>query len=167
MPADITQELSPLPPSDIRLYFDSFDDLTLELKGETHNQVQTQRSFPLNAPTRFIVLQDDKGKEIGIVEDMADLDPDSRKALQLALEQTYFMPHITRVNAITTRHQIPTWHVETDHGPRSFEIPSRRRDVRVLGETRVLLRDADGNRYEIPDYRRLDPDSIAFVETIV
>lgn len=167
MPADITNELSPLSPSDIRLYFDEFDDLTLDLNGETHTQLQTQRSFPLNAPTKFIVLQDAKGKEIGIVENMADLDSDSRNALQIALEQTYFMPHITRVNNITTKHQIPTWHVETDHGPRSFEIPSSRRDVRVLGETRVLLRDADGNRYEIPDFRRLDPDSIAFVETIV
>ena len=167
MPSDITSELAPLSPSDIHLYFDDFDDLTLDLNGETHTELQTQRSFPLNAPTKFIALLNSKGKEIGIVEDMADLDPDSRKALQTALEQTYFMPSITRINNITTKYQVPTWHVETDHGPRSFEIPSSKRDVRVIGETRVLLRDADGNRYEIPDFRRLDPESIVFVETIV
>jgi len=167
MPADITSEFSSLSPSEIKLYFDDYDDLTLQFNGETHNQVQAQRSFPLNAPTRFIAIQDSKGKEIGIVEDIADLNPDSQKALQIALDQAYFMPRITRVNDITSKHHIPTWHVETDRGPRSFEIPSSRRDVRVIGETRVLLRDADGNRYEIPDYRRMDPESIAFVETIV
>ncbi|MDP6042107.1 MAG: DUF1854 domain-containing protein [Candidatus Latescibacteria bacterium] len=167
MPSDITNELSPLSPSDIHLYFDDFDDLTLELKGETHTQLQAQRSFPLNAPTKFIALQDSDGKEIGIVQDMADLDSDSRKALQIALEQAYFMPCITRINNITSKYHVPTWHVETDHGPCAFEIPSSKRDVRVIGETRVLLRDADGNRYEIPDFHRLDPESIAFVETIV
>ena len=57
--------------------------------------------------------------------------------------------------------------METDRGHRVFEIPSSKRDVRVIDDVRVILRDADGNRYEIVDYRRLDPESVAFVETIV
>jgi hypothetical protein len=164
---DLTGGLSLLSPRDIRLYLDAFDDLTLDLCGVIHKRIGVQRAFPFNAPTKFIVLHDSDGDEIGIVSDMADLDSDSRDALEIALEQAYFMPRILKINSIVSNFHVPTWDVETDRGHRVFEIPSSKRDVRVIDDVRVILRDADGNRYEIVDYRRLDPDSIAFAETIV
>ena len=164
---DLTGDLSLLSPRDIRLYLDDFDDLTLDLRGEIHTRIGVQRAFPLNAPTKFIVLHDSAGGEIGIVRDLTDLAPDSRSALEIALEQAYFMPRILKINSIVSNFHVPTWDVETDRGHRVFEIPSSRSDVRVIDDVRVILRDADGNRYEIVDYRRLDPDSVAFVETIV
>ena len=164
---DLTGDLSLLSPRDTRLYLDDFDDLTLDLRGEIHTQVGVQRAFPLNAPTKFIVLHDSDGSEIGIVSDLADLAPDSRDALEIALEQAYFMPRILKINSIVSNYHVPTWDVETDRGHRVFEIPSSKRDVRVIDDVRVILRDADGNRYEIVDYRRLDPETVAFVETIV
>ena len=164
---DLTADLNLLDPNDIHLYFDEFDDLTLDLAGTMHKQLAVQRAFPLNAPGKFIMLQDATGKEIGIVSDLNQLDNKSQETLHAALIQTYFMPQITRVNSVVSNFHVPTWDVETDHGSRVFEIPSSRRDVRVIGEGRVILRDADGNRYEIPDYRLLDPESIAFVETLV
>ncbi len=164
---DLTGDLSLLSPRDIRLYLDDFDDLTLDLRGEIHHRVGVQRAFPFNAPTKFIVLLNSDGAEIGIVRDLGDLDSDSRDALEIALEQAYFMPRILKINSIVSNFHVPTWDVETDRGHRVFEIPSSRRDVRVIDDVRVILRDADGNRYEIVDYRLLDPDSIVFVETIV
>ena len=164
---NLTGDLSLLSPRDIRLYLDDFDDLTLDLHSEIHERVGVQRAFPLNASTKFIVILNSDGDEIGIVRDMADLDSDSRDALEITLEQTYFMPRILKINSIVSNFHVPTWDVETDRGHRVFEIPSSKRDVRVIDDVRVILRDADGNRYEIVDYRRLDPDSIAFVETIV
>ncbi len=164
---DLIGDLSLLSPRDIRLYLDDFDDLTLDLRGKIHERIGVQRAFPLNAPTKFIVLHDSDGGEIGIVRDMVDLAPDSRDALEIALEQAYFMPRILKINSIVSNFHVPTWDVETDRGHRVFEIPSSKRDVRVINDVRVILRDADGNRYEIVDYRRLDPESAAFVETIV
>ena len=163
----LTGDLSLLSPREIRLYLDDFDDLTLDLRGEIHKRIGVHRAFPLNAPAKFIVLQNSDGNEIGIVRDLSDLDSDSQDALEIALEQAYFMPRILKINSIVSNFHVPTWDVETDRGHRVFEIPSSRRDVRVIDDVRVILRDADGNRYEIVDYRRLDPDSIAFVETIV
>ena len=164
---ELTGELALLSPGDIRLYLDEFDDLALDLCGDIHLRIRVQRAFPLNAPTQFIALQTSEGEEIGMVRDMVDLDAKSYEALEIALEQAYFMPRILKVNSVASHFHIPTWDVETDRGHRVFEIPSSRRDVRVIDESRVLLRDADGNRYEIPNYHRLDPESIAFVETIV
>ncbi len=165
--SDLTGELALLSPRDIRLYLDDFDDLTLDLCGVIHKRIGVQRAFPFNAPTKFIVLLNSDGAEIGIVRDIADLDSDSRDTLEIALEQAYFMPRILKINSIVSNFHVPTWDVETDRGHRVFEIPSSKRDVRVIDDVRVILRDADGNRYEIVDYRLLDPDSIVFVETIV
>ena len=61
---DLTGDLSLLSPRDMRLYLDDFDDLTLDLRGEIHERIGVQRAFPLNAPTKFIVLHDSDGSEI-------------------------------------------------------------------------------------------------------
>ncbi|MDE2798702.1 MAG: DUF1854 domain-containing protein, partial [Gemmatimonadota bacterium] len=99
---NLTGDLSLLSPRDIRLYLDDFDDLTLDLRGEIHERIGVLRAFPLNASTKFIVLRDSDGGEIGIVRDMVDLDPDSRDALEIALEQAYFMPRILKINSIVS-----------------------------------------------------------------
>lgn len=164
---NLTREVSCLSPDAIKIYIDEFDDLTLENDGQTHQQLTVHRAFPLNAPDRFVVLKNQEGEEIGIVEDLNALDANSRQAMDIALEQTYFMPCITRVNSIVSNFHIPTWDVETNHGPRVFELPSTRRDLRVLEGGRILMRDADGNLYEIPDFRKLPPESRTLVEALI
>ena len=83
--------------------------------------------------------------------------------VEAELERSYFTAAIVRVEAIEVEYHVPTWTVATNRGPRRFELRSSRRDLRVLG-WRVLIRDADGNRYEIPDLRRLDEASRALVD---
>lgn len=85
--------------------------------------------------------------------------------LAAELERNYFTPRIVQVNAIEVNYHVPKWDVQTDRGPRIFEIRSTRRDILILSGGRILIRDADGNRYEIPDYHRLDPVSQALIET--
>jgi len=50
--------------------------------------------------------------------------------------------------------------VETDHGPVSFRIRNRHSDIKQLyGTNRVIIRDSNDNRYEIPDLTTLDVHS--------
>jgi hypothetical protein len=163
-PFALKQELNLLDPKRLRLYLDPFEDLTLELEGLLHKPVTVVRAFPVTAGDRFIILKDREGEEIGIIRDASDLDPKSRAALTAELERVYFTPRITCVNDIEEQFHVPKWDVETDRGPRVFEIRSSRRDVRILSGGRILIRDADGNQYEIPDYRKLDPVSRALIE---
>ena len=109
------------------------------------------------------MLRDDEG-EIGAIRRLAELDGASRRLLETALGEAYFVPVITRVNAILVEFRVPHWEVETDRGPRSFEISSMNSDVRQLGNGRILIRDADGNRYDIPDRHKLDAASRALVD---
>ena len=132
--------------------------MTLELKGDVvHKHVSAIRAFPLTDRDHFIVLKDTDGKELGIVRNLSDLEPKSQRLLAGELDRAYFTPRILQVNAIEEQFHVPKWDVETDRGPRVFEI-------RSLGAGRILIRDADGNCYEIPDYRKLDPLGRALVE---
>jgi hypothetical protein len=48
--------------------------------------------------------------------------------------------------------------VETDSGPRSFEVQSRR-NFRQLPDGGLMIIDVDSNRYRIPDRSALDEGS--------
>jgi hypothetical protein len=164
--SELTSELTFLP-DDASFIVNAFHDLTLEMAGETFENVTVERAFPLNAPNQFIIVKDNQKDEIGIIENVLRLPKATRNVLGDALDQTYYLPRITKIHKVETNFHIPKWTVDTDRGPRVFEIPSSRRDVRVIGGGRVLMRDADGNRYEIPDYRKLDAESMAFAETLI
>ena len=164
----LAAEVTYLDPDKARFFIDAFEDLNLELAGDqTYSRVRVKRAFPLTRDDCFIVVQDRKGKEIGSLARLDALDRDSRQAVEDELERAYFTPRIQRIAKVTVANRVPRWEVETDRGPRAFEIYSSRRDVRLLGGGRVLVQDADGNRYEIPDYRRLDPASQALVEEML
>ena len=164
----LAAEVTYLDPDKARFFVDAFEDLNLELAGDqTYSRVRVKRAFPLTCDDCFIVVQDRKGKEIGSLARLDALARDSRQAVEDELERAYFTPRIQRIAKVTTANRVPRWEVETDRGLRAFEIYSSRRDVRLLGDGRILVQDADGNRYEIPDYRRLDPASQALVEEML
>lgn len=165
---DLAAEVTYLDPEKARFFVDAFEDLNLELTGDrTYPRVRVKRAFPLTRDDCFLVVQDRDGQEIGSLARLDALDAASRQAVEEELERTYFTPRIERIARVTTAYRVPRWEVETDRGPRAFEIYSSRRDVRALDGGRVLVQDADGNRYEIPDYRRLDPASRALVEEML
>ena len=165
---NLAAEVTYLDPDKARFFVDAFEDLNLELAGDqTYSRVRVKRAFPLTRDDCFIVVQDRKGKEIGSLARLDALDRDSRQAVEDELERAYFTPRIQRIAKVTVANRVPRWEVETDRGPRAFEIYSSRRDVRLLGDGRILVQDADGNRYEITDYRRLDPASQALVEEML
>ena len=157
----LEEELNLLDPACIRFYREEFEDLVMEREdGEIDRSIHILRNFPLSNESRFIsVRKGEEEEELGIIPALSDLDEGSRQLLEEELERVYFVPCITRVLSVEERFHVPKWEVETDRGPRVFEIRSGRNDIRVLGGGRVLIRDADGNQYEIPNYRRLDEDS--------
>ena len=165
---NLTDEVAYLEPKKARFFVDDFEDLNVELAGDkTYAGVRVKRAFPLTHDDCFIVVQDREGQEIGSLARLDELDRASRQVVEEELERAYFTPRIERITKVTVNFRVPRWEVETDRGPRAFEIYSSRRDIRHLGGGRVLVQDADGNRYEIPDYRQMEPVSRALVEEMV
>ena len=129
--------------------------LAVRIGAEDYEDVTVRRAFPLEAADRYLGFFDTDGDELGILEDPGGLDSDSRAALDEQLALTYFLPKILAVTHIGEEFGVVHADVETTSGVRQIEIRGIRSSIRVLSRNRALVEDADGNRYELTDYRNL------------
>lgn len=165
------QAMKLLRPEQVSLFKEACktEGLCLVLKGGDGNgevsytDVSVHQMFPLSHPHNLITFCDKRGEEIGVLLDLQALEEASRLALLDELEMAYFIPKIQRILSIKEEFGVIRWEVETDKGPRSFEVQSRH-DIRPMGGGRFIVRDMDGNRYDIPDMAALDAKSRAFLE---
>ncbi|MCJ7750089.1 MAG: DUF1854 domain-containing protein [Armatimonadetes bacterium] len=129
--------------------------------GSVHAGIRVAPAFPITRPNSFLYLFDSDKKELGLLVDPRRLDRESRDILLAQADQAYFMPHITRIIRVEERMGlgIAQWEVETDRGYSAFEVVSRSESVWFVGRDRIVIRDADGNRYLIEDMSLLDKRS--------
>lgn len=158
------KEINILKPGEVRLYRDKFKTLKLKIKEDReYSGVKPLAAFPLSDFHRYISLTSEDGEELGIIQDATELDHMSQTVLKEELAKVYFVPRITKIHKVEEEYGLTRWDVETDRGPRTFDVRSRN-DVRILGERRIIVKDVDGNRFEIPDYAQLDPKSMKFLD---
>ena len=133
--------------------------LSLKVGEEFYSRVQVVRMFPFSDKDRFISVRtaEERSKEIGIVEDLKDVDGETAKMLEEQLTLHYFTPIIEKVLRIKDEYGFAYWNVVTSHGACSFTIRMGGNSVIHLSETRILIMDIDENRFEIPDVNRLTP----------
>ena len=152
-----------------RIYIDRYtgrlsrEDLyyvTLTLKdGTVIEHLEPRRLFPLSRAQSYITLLDKNEKEIAFVRELAELDDDSAKALLDCFAEFYHIPKIKQLLTCEDKFGTRTWRAETDCGTVTFRIRNRHSDIKSSPEGRVLIRDSNDNRYEIPDANALDPHS--------
>ena len=95
------------------------------------------------------------------MRDLSELDAASVNALAECFAEYYLIPKITRVLLCEEKFGSIKWEVETDRGPVKFRIRSRHSDIKKMhGSNRIIVRDTNDNRYEIPDYTVLDAHSL-------
>ena len=112
----------------------------------------------------MIVVRDEEGTEVGVLGDISGLDAASRRIVNEELERSYFLPRITDVLAVDEDLGVVTWKVITDRGPRTFQVRRVRQNTRRIGRWRVIIRDVDGNRYEMKDWTALPPRAQRCIE---
>lgn len=137
--------------------------LTLAMRdGESFEQVRVLRCFPWSCPEAYISIRNTDDKELVLVESIEALPDDVRTAVEEELAETVFNPLIQKIVRHRSEFGVITIEAETSRGPVEFQIPSRDH-IQMLSATRGLLRDADGNTFEIPDLTALDPVSQKFL----
>jgi len=151
-------------PQDIEFKKDEHERLFLEYEEQTEGPVRVKQPFPLSHPDSFLVVENMEGEFIGLIKKFKDLDRDSRQLVEESLEYSYFLPKVVAIEEIKEHFGLQFWRVQTDRGPRSFEVKSRKRDIRWLTDRHIIVQDADGNKYEIPDLDELDPESVGKLE---
>lgn len=151
-------------PDRVRIWRDEYRRLHVEVEGQAeYVDVRPARTFPVSEAADYISFLDGHDREMLLLRDPGGLDPESARVLAEELSRTYFVPKITYIYNIEDAHGAARWEVETDRGYRVFDVRDRE-DVRVFKGRRVLLQDADGNRYEIEDIAALDEGSRRLVD---
>lgn len=120
--------------------------------------VWVRQAFPWTEPGRFLSLRNDAEDEVALVEDVAGLEPASRRALEEALVVAGFVLTVTRVVTVDEEVEVRHWRVETRHGPRLFQ--TRLDDwPRELPGGGLLIKDVAGDLYHVPSPGDLDKRS--------
>lgn len=127
--------------------------------GEKFYELELHRMFPITGLTKYIALMDSEGNEIAVIRDTNDLMPESREVVENCLREYYMIPRITKFIKMSERFKIWMWTAETDKGICTFEIRNHLTAIKPLYDGRVLIKDANDNRYEIPDVNVLDKHS--------
>ena len=117
--------------------------------------VEAKRAFPFESEDEFIVLEDEKGADRGFIRSLADRSEGERAILGRALEMRYFMPKITKIEKVNDRYGFSYFKVETTSGPTEFTVRDPYKSI-VQNGKRLIITDADGNRFEIPDVDALE-----------
>ena len=132
--------------------------------GSVYEELEPRRLFPITNQTMFITLLDKDEREIAFVRDYEELDEASCRALDECFAEFYMIPKIEQLLSCEDKFGVLRWTVKTDYGTVTFTIRNRHSDIKRLGKTnRILIRDSDDNRYEIPDCQRMDPHSLSIL----
>ena len=128
------------------------------------------RAHPLSDPDRYISVRENdpgKGKEHGLLVHWQRLDPESRALVQAELDRRYLHPILLEIVSVKDYGGVAVCEIETDRGPREVTLRDIRDNVIYLKGGRVLITDAEGNRYDIPDSGKLDPRSAQLLARIL
>jgi len=158
-----------LDPAAVRLVKGPAGGVRMILDGgdRSYLKVMVARAFPMSEPSRHVGFLDGNGKDIGIIEDIRKLDPESRRIAEEELDKRYFMPKILRVLKLNHEYDISYFLVETDRGQRDFTVRGHHENCVEVSPDRYIIEDVDGSRFEIPDVNRLDARSQSLLARVL
>jgi len=127
------------------------------------------RVSPLTDPDRYLSIRGTgpNDKEFGILRNWRGLDRDSRRLVEAELERRYLYPRVSSIVSLKDYYGLQLCTFDTDRGLREVTLRDVRDNVVYLGSARVIITDAEGNRYDIPDAAALDNRSRALLAEIL
>jgi hypothetical protein len=155
-------------PASIRLFREPEWRLRLTIKDDrSYTLVKAVRAAPLSHPDLYISLLDLKNEEICMIEDPQTLPQEMRDILRQELDRRYLTAVIDRILSLRNDFGTSYWEVDTSRGRREFVVQSVAENAQWLGDSRLLLIDVDGNRFEIPDLDGLDKKSTGLINQVL
>ena len=122
--------------------------------------LEPRRLFPHTNTEKYITLLDATEKEIALIKDLADINEDSREAIEGCFFDYYMIPEITEILDVEDKFGVLKWKVMTDRGEIGFSIRNRHSDIKLLGKKRLLVRDSNDNRYQVGNIANLSKKSL-------
>ena len=128
-------------------------------RGERFEGVVPVRAFPIQAPEEGVSVVDTDGHEVAWIADLGVLELNTQELLRQELTRREFMPVLQRIEAVSSFSTPCTWTVQTDRGQCEFVLRGDE-DIRRIGTDHgLLISDAHGIHYLVPDQFALDAQS--------
>jgi len=127
----------------------------MELDGTDYPRVNFIRAFPTKAPDEYISVRDKENKELGMLRYLTDLSPEKQALVTSQLNLRYFAPTVEKIVDISEENGAIYWTVMTDRGQCRFVTFFGGNFVAYISDTRIMITDMHGNRFEIPDTGKL------------
>jgi hypothetical protein len=125
-------------------------------QGQQVIGVMPVRAFPIQAPQDGIALVDPEGHEVAWFPQLDAIPQPARGLMEEELARREFMPVVQRIVAVSGFSTPCTWTVDTDRGRTEFVLRGDE-DIRRIGSAHALLiADAHGINYLVPDQFALD-----------
>jgi hypothetical protein len=151
----------PVPPADIRLERRGAEVFARTAPDAEPEPVRLLWLRPIRGEGGAFSIVTLKRRELSLVHSLEDLEPASREVARVALSEQYLVPTITAVHSTKSQFGARIWDVETDHGRRQFSMKDPHINAIWISSDHLMLRDASGNRYDIPAFSTLSPASRA------
>ncbi len=135
--------------------------------GTVYDDVEIRCLFPISDRENYISLIDSDEHEIGIIRHYDDVTPESAAAVKACFNDYYLIPKIRKITECDDKTGMLRISAQTDHGQVTFRVRNRHNDMKFYEGNRVLIRDADDNRYEIEDLNKLDRRSWVLISSFL
>ena len=126
--------------------------------GETNESVVPVRAFPIAAPDEGISLTGSDGHELFWIAHLSELNQATRTLIKEELAHREFTPEIRRIRHVSSYATPSTWQVATDRGDAELLLKAEDH-IRRLSHTSLLITDAHGVSFLLPDVEALDAHS--------
>ncbi|HRP97925.1 MAG TPA: DUF1854 domain-containing protein [Rhodocyclaceae bacterium] len=126
--------------------------------GREQHGVVPVRAFPIAAPDEAIALLAADGHELAWFDRLDELPAAARALVEEEFAQREFMPRIRRLAKVSGFACPSTWTVDTDRGATDLVLKGEE-DIRRIGPNALLVTDAHGIQFLVPDVAALDRDS--------
>lgn len=126
------------------------------VEGKVYEEIVLFRVFPFQYTTQYISVRNSKGEEIGVIQDIDQLDEESRVEMNQELQLRYFLPLVTRIDAIKQKADLWIWELQTNLGPTRIVMRNLHEHMQYPSVNRIILTDINGKRCEIRDWLSLD-----------
>jgi ATP-binding cassette subfamily B protein len=138
---------------------------------EIHEGLFCIRVFPAQYPDQYISVRswNENGEEveIGVIENLADLNPWNREIVEDSLNRHYLIREIQRVYKADLSHGYLDLDVETDSGRETLTMRWTASQTMAFSENGKLIIDTEDNRYLVRDIAALPkPDRERFQQYI-
>lgn len=153
--------------TDFDIVDNDLGQLVLKRTGEDDVvDVRPRQAFPWTREGTMVSVRTNAGKEVVLIENLADLPSSIREQIERWMAANSFLPRILRIASVNNDFGYQIWDVTTDRGPAKFRVQERE-DVRFLNDGRFSIKDTDGNIYVMPPLDVLDADSQRAVKIVL